>query len=219
MNDMTRVIIPKSDQINADDLLSAPITITITDVKVSPGQEQPVSIYFEGSDKAYRCCKSMSRVLVAAWGPDASKYKGRSLTLYCDPKVKWGGMEVGGIRISHMSHIEAPMTMALTVTRANKKPFTVRPISKAAATPNLSGHAETSPAQGSKATSAAHAPITEEQALELHALCTEGGVDLTEEFKTFGAIDALNELPAGLFARAKRWIAQQRLIEHEGSQP
>ena len=70
----------------------------------------------------------MSRVLVHAWGADANKYVGRSLTLYCDPKVKWGGMEVGGIRISHMSHIDSALTMALTATKGNKKPFTVQPM-------------------------------------------------------------------------------------------
>jgi len=127
--DMRQVIIPKSDQLNADDLLAGPITIKITAVTVRGGQEQPVSISYEGDEgKPYKSCKSMNRVLVAAWGPDSSKYVGRSLTLYCDPKVKWGGMEVGGIRISHMSHIEKPLTMALTVTRANKKPYTVQPL-------------------------------------------------------------------------------------------
>lgn len=128
--DMSAAIVPKSDQINADDLLSGPITIKISGVKVSPGTEQPVSIFFDGSDKAYRCCKSMARVLVTAWGADSSKYVGRSLTLYCDPKVKWGGMEVGGIRISHMSDISSPLTMALTATRGSRKPFTVQPIVK-----------------------------------------------------------------------------------------
>lgn len=129
MNDMSGVIVPRSDQINADSLLSGPITITITRVEIKAGTEQPVTIFYEGDDgKPWRPCKSMARVLVAAWGPDASKYKGRSLTLYCDPKVRWGGMEVGGIRISHMSDIPESLTMALTVTRANKKPFTVRPI-------------------------------------------------------------------------------------------
>lgn len=129
MNDMAPAIIPKSDQLNADDLLAGPITIKITGVTVRGGQEQPVSIHYEGDNgKPYKSCKSMNRVLVAAWGPDSSKYVGRSLTLYCDPKVKWGGMEVGGIRISHMSDIDSPLTMALTVTRANKKPFTVKPL-------------------------------------------------------------------------------------------
>lgn len=129
MDDMAGVIIPKSDQLNADDLLTGPRTIKIVDVKIRPGTEQPVSLFYDGDDgKPWKPCKSMSRVLVSAWGADASKYKGRSLTIYCDPKVKWGGMEVGGIRVSHMSDIDSAITMALTVTRANKKPFTVRPL-------------------------------------------------------------------------------------------
>lgn len=125
---MLATIVPKSDQINADDLIGRSLTITITEVKFSGGTEQPVSMYFDGSDKAYRPCKSMCRVLVANWGPDAKNYVGRSLTLYRDPKVKWGGLEVGGIRISHMSHIESSVTMALTTTRSNRAPFTVRPL-------------------------------------------------------------------------------------------
>lgn len=128
--DMTQAIIPKSDQWNADDFLSGPITFQIKGVKVKSSEEQPVSIEVADSPKAYRPCKSMARVLVSAWGADSSKYIGRSLTLYCDPKVKWAGMEVGGIRISHMSDISEPLTLALTATRGNKKPFTVRPIEK-----------------------------------------------------------------------------------------
>ena len=128
MNDMSSVIVPKSDQINADDLIGGDMTIRITEVKINGGQEQPVSIYFDGSNKAYRPCKSMSRVLVAAWGPDAKQYVGRSLQLYRDPTVKWAGMEVGGIRIRAMTHIDNPMTMALTATKGSRKPYTVRPL-------------------------------------------------------------------------------------------
>lgn len=132
MNDMRQAIIPKSDQLNADDLIAGDMTITITGVDVKGGQEQPVSIHFKGDNgKPYKACKSMCRVMVAAWGPDSSKYTGRSMTLYRDPAVKWGGMAVGGIRISHMSHIDENMTMALTVTRANKKPYTVKVLSVA----------------------------------------------------------------------------------------
>ena len=127
-NDMRGVIVPKSDQWNFDDFQAGPMTFTVTGVKVKAGQEQPVEMSLEGTQKFFRPCKSMARVLVAAWGADSSKYVGRSMTLYGDPKVKWGGMEVGGIRISHMSHIDESMTMALTVTRANKKPYTVKPL-------------------------------------------------------------------------------------------
>lgn len=129
MSDMHQTIIPKSDQLNADDLIEREITIRITGVDIKGGQEQPVSIHFEGdNEKPYKPCKSMCRVMVSAWGPDSKKYIGRSMRLYRDPKVKWGGMEVGGIRISHMTDITDDLTMALTVTRSNKKPFTVHPL-------------------------------------------------------------------------------------------
>ena len=129
MSDMSQAIIPKSDQLNSDDLIAGPMTITITEIKIKGGQEQPVAIHFIGDNgKPYKPCKSMSRVLVQLWGPDANKYVGRSMTLYRDPSVKWAGMEVGGIRISHMSDIEGQMTMALTATRGSRKPFTVTPL-------------------------------------------------------------------------------------------
>jgi hypothetical protein len=135
MNDMTAVIVPKSDQINADDLIAGPRTITISDIDIRPGTEQPVSIHFEGDNgKPWKPCKSMSRVLVAAWGADAKKYVGRSVTLYRDPKVKWGGLPVGGIRISHMSDLPADklddgkMQLALTETKGKRAPHIVRPL-------------------------------------------------------------------------------------------
>ncbi len=126
--DMSPAITPKSDQLNNDDLLTGPITIRITDVAIKPG-EQPVAISYEGDNgKPYKPCKSMCRVMVSAWGADASKYKGRSMTLYSEPTVKWGGMEVGGIRISHLSDIDSKITMALTATKGSKKPFSVQPL-------------------------------------------------------------------------------------------
>jgi hypothetical protein len=126
MSDMTAVITPKSDQINADDLISGPMTIRIASVLVQGGTEQPVSMAFEGSAKVFRPCKSMSRVIVAAWGPDSKAYTGRSMTLYRDASVKWGGMAVGGIRISHLSHIDKDMTMMLTMTKQNRAPHKVQ---------------------------------------------------------------------------------------------
>lgn len=129
MNDMKHVITPRSDQLNSDDLITGPLTIKVTSVTVKGGQEQPVSIHFEGDNgKPYKACKSMCRVMVSAWGADSSKYVGRSMTLYRDPKVKWAGMEVGGIRISHMSDIPGDQVMALTVTRGSKKAYTVKPL-------------------------------------------------------------------------------------------
>jgi len=129
MNDMSAVIIPKSDQINADDLIAGPLTITITEVEIRPGTEQPVTIRYVGDNgKPWRPCKSMCRVLVAAWGKDAKVYTGKSVKLFRDPTVKWAGMEFGGIRISEMSDIDKPMVLVLTETKKTRKPYTVKPL-------------------------------------------------------------------------------------------
>jgi hypothetical protein len=129
MSDMTATITPKSDQMNADDLIAGPRTITVTRVTVNPGAEQPVDVFFEGDGgKPFRPGKSMRRVLVAVWGPDPSAYAGRSMTLYRDPEVTWAGMAVGGIRISHMSHMDGPVVLALTATKKARKPFRVEPL-------------------------------------------------------------------------------------------
>jgi hypothetical protein len=126
---MSLVIMPRSDQINADTLLAGPMTITVSAVSIKPGTEQPLTINYDGDDgKPWKPCKSMARVLVHCWGRDANQYIGRSLTLYCDPKVTWGGLAVGGIRISHMNHITSTVTVVLTATKGNKKPFVVKPL-------------------------------------------------------------------------------------------
>lgn len=125
---MADVIVPRSDQVNADDFISGPRTFTIEAVHINPDADQPVQIQLVGEKRVWRPCKSMSRVLVAGWGPDAKTYTGRSVTLYRDPKVKWGGMEVGGIRISHMTHIERDMMIQLTATKGKRAPHVVKPL-------------------------------------------------------------------------------------------
>lgn len=130
---INETIAPNSDQLNAEDMLAGAITVTITGVeKGTP--DQPVNILLaEFPDRAYRPCKSMRRVLVAAWGSDASAYIGRRITLFNDPTVKWGGAAVGGVRISHLSDINARLTLSLTTTRGKRAPFVVEPLPDAPA--------------------------------------------------------------------------------------
>jgi hypothetical protein len=138
MIDMNPTIVAKSDQLNADDLIGGDKVITITDVRQGSTVEQPVKIFYEGG-QPWLPCKTMRRVLVSAWGPDAAQYIGRSLQLYRDPSVKWAGKDVGGIRIRAMSDIKNPMVMALTVTRGAKKPFQVNVLAQS---PSLASLAE-----------------------------------------------------------------------------
>lgn len=126
--DLTKSIEPKSDQINAEDLLTGPRTFTIE--RVTEGSaEQPVDVHLvEFPGRPYRPSKSMRRVMVAAWGKEAAEYAGRRLTLYRDPEVTFGRDKVGGIKISHLSHIEKRLSLALTVTRGKRSPHTVEPL-------------------------------------------------------------------------------------------
>lgn len=124
--DLRKTIIPKSDQLNSDHLIGGPRTITIRDIKVSDEPVQPVSIYFYGDDnKPYKPSKGMRRVLVSLWGADAKEFIGKSLTLYRDDSVSFGGVEVGGIRISHASHIDKPVRVLETVSRSKRRPITI----------------------------------------------------------------------------------------------
>ena len=125
---LSSTIAPRSDQTNADDLIAGPRTITITDVKAASA-DQPVAIHYDGDNgRPYKPCKSMRRVLVQLWGDDGKAYVGRRLTLYRDESIRFGADEVGGIRISHASHIAGKQTLALTVTRGKRKPYTVEPL-------------------------------------------------------------------------------------------
>ena len=127
--DISQAAAPKSDQLNADDLIGGPQLVTIAEVRRG-NSEQPVEIVTNefGADRPYRPGKSMIRVLIAAWGKDASTYTGRRLMLYRDPEITFGRDKVGGIRISAMSHIDSRLTLALTVTRGNRAPFVVEPL-------------------------------------------------------------------------------------------
>jgi len=125
--DMSESIIPKSDQLNAEDMFSGPQTYTIREVRKGTA-EQPFDFMLVETDRAYRPSKTMRRLIVAAWGPDANQYAGRRLTLYRDPSIKFGGQAVGGIRVSHMSHITKRIEEKFQTTRGKRETFTVEPL-------------------------------------------------------------------------------------------
>lgn len=132
--DLTNSIAPKSDQLNAEDLIAGPRTFTIAEVRAG-SDEQPVNVHLvEFPGRAYRPSKTERRIMVAAWGPESSVYAGRRLTLYRDPEVKFGGDKVGGIKISHLSHIDKRISIALTVTRGRRAPRVVEPLPDSAPT-------------------------------------------------------------------------------------
>mgnify|MGYP000492388923 CR=1 FL=1 len=138
MNDSLRdTIKPKSDQINSDDLIAGPITVRITGVQRSKSPDQPVDVLIEGH-MPMRPCKSMRRVMIAVWGERGAEWIGHRMTLYRDPNVTFGGVVLGGVRISHMSGIEKPIEIMLTTKRSRRAPFRVEPLGDDAASQNKS---------------------------------------------------------------------------------
>lgn len=125
--DISDTLAPTSDQLDAVDLLSGPRTFLIE--RVTKGNdEQPVQIFLADFPRPWRPGKSMRRVLVAAWGPDASTYVGRRVRLYCDPDVRFGGQAVGGTRIAALSHLDKPKQVPLLVSRGKSAIFVVKPL-------------------------------------------------------------------------------------------
>ena len=127
--DVTKAIEPRSDQQNFDDFLTGPRTVKIKSVDVSSTTEQPVSVHLYGYEgKPWKPSKTSLRCLAAIWGADASKWSELSLTLYGDPEVTWGGMKVGGIRVSHMEGLTSARTLMLTKTRGKKGATVIKPL-------------------------------------------------------------------------------------------
>lgn len=128
--EITDTIAAKSDQQNAIDFTTGPRTFVVKECRVTGG-EQPVSIDLVGEDgRPYKPSKNMRRVVARIWGGKSSEYAGRRLTLYLDPKVTYGGKEVGGIKVSHMSHMDSAITVNITEKRQPVK-HTVQPLTEA----------------------------------------------------------------------------------------
>lgn len=126
--DLSQTIIPRSDQLNSDDLIAGPRTIKITGI-TGGSAEQPVIVNYEGDNgRPYKPSKSMRRILVALYGNDSAACIGKRVTLYRDADIKFGGDAVGGIRISHADGISRPLVMALTLKRGQRAQYRVEPL-------------------------------------------------------------------------------------------
>ena len=128
ITDLRGTIVPKSDQLNAEQLLGGDMTITVTDVRMG-SEDQPVILHYENDQgRPFKPCKTMRKLLIFAWGEDGRNWIGKSMTLYNDHEVRFGGMTVGGIRISHLSDIEREISVSLTATKGKKAMHKVLPL-------------------------------------------------------------------------------------------
>ena len=127
IENMSKTVEPKSDQLNADDLIGGPVTVTVTGIEEGASPEQPINLHVGYEGRPYKPCKSMRRVLIACWGNNGHEWVGKSMTLYCDAAVRFGGSSVGGIRISHLSDLDAAeKRLLLTTTRSKRSEYIVK---------------------------------------------------------------------------------------------
>lgn len=118
-DDISPTLAAKSDQLNADDLIGGSIVVRIEDV-MRGDEDQPVVIRISGGYQPWKPSKTARRCLAACWGPHARTWIGRSVELYRDPEVMFGGVKVGGIRVKAASGIDKQVTVMLASTRGKK---------------------------------------------------------------------------------------------------
>ena len=186
--DMSRFIEAKSDQIGADDLIGGPRTFTVQGVTANEG-EQPVNVWLEGEERVFRPCKTIRRVMVAIWGADANQYVGRSMTLYRDAEVQFGGMKVGGLRISHMSHIDGARDVVVMKSKGKKAGMKILPLATNARAP-------APPAPPAPPAASAVNPVPA-QTVELPATAQDWIADTMRQVAACETITDLAELQAG----------------------
>lgn len=144
---LSETIVAKSDQLNAEDLVSGPRIITVTTIKAMPlGNEQPWVIEYEGANgRPWKPSKAAMRILASeeAWGdldiPDgggiSNGWAGRQVEVFNNPEVIYAGKKCGGIRVSGMSHIKNAFVARVTERRGSKTEYKIRVLTEAQAAP------------------------------------------------------------------------------------
>lgn len=127
---MKRTVRKNTDQLNYEDFLGG-VTRVVKITGVSDGRkEAQYDFSIEGDDRYWRPPATVLKLIILAYGDDDDNWIGKYAQLFGDPDVKMKGQKVGGIRISHLSHLkdDKPLEASLTVTRGQSAVFTVQPI-------------------------------------------------------------------------------------------
>ena len=133
MVDVTKYTYSKGSQLNADDILSAPMTVQVAAVEETRDAQQPLAIRYAGDNgKPFLPCLTMRKLIAALWGAESDDWVGKSMTLYRDPSIKFGPDTPGGVRISHMSGIDKTVSVQLLEKRGKRRQYTIVPLEVAA---------------------------------------------------------------------------------------
>jgi len=194
VRDLRSTIIPKSDQLNSEQLLGGPLIITVSDVRVGSGADQPVSVFYATDpQRPFKPCKTMRKLLIHAWGQDGTQWIGKSMELFNEPTVKFGGEEVGGIRISRLSDINPRgIDLSLTATKGRKEKHRVQLLKSSAeltaALALIEGITDKASQNAAKAAASALTGADRESALAAYARKVDS-LKAAAKAKTAGAFD------------------------------
>ena len=111
---------PRSDQLNADDLIGSSRIVTIAGVRAGTA-EQKYDIMLAGETRVWRPPVTVVRILLAAWGDESDVWVGRSAARARAPPGRGGPAPPGGIRGRARSHIDKRMSVAVQEKRGKRK--------------------------------------------------------------------------------------------------
>ena len=133
--DITDALAPTSDQLDAIELVNPRTFMIGTGSALGKRDNKTVAeIRFSDFPRVWRPSKGMLDVLASCWGTDAKQWVGHSVTVYNDPEVMFGRDKVGGIRISHLSHIDKARVVTIRASGAGRRqPWHVEPLIEAKA--------------------------------------------------------------------------------------
>ena len=128
MVDITPALQAKSDQLNAEDLITGPITVHVTGGYLAEGNRLVVELA-EYPQRPWLASRGMAKFIGAIWGTETDEWaKNAAITLFRNPEVVYGGKAVGGIQIQAISGISKPYTGPLRKSRDKSVPFTIQPL-------------------------------------------------------------------------------------------
>ena len=132
MSTLAEALAPRSDQLNADDLIPGPRVLKITNAKISSEERQKkIVLNFEGDQgKPWKPCKTMGRAMVIAWAiTEESQFVGKH-----GPRLSRSDREVRrpgrGWRHPHQPYVAHRQAGndELTVSQGKKATFTFHPL-------------------------------------------------------------------------------------------
>ena len=128
MANVSEAMQANSNQLNAADIMGVEPIITVQSVNLTneAGKKTVWVHYHGGEGRPWRVSTGMVRILSAGWGPESDNWIGKSVKIFNEPTVRFGGKEVGGVQIRAMSDIpERGIKATLSINRTKRVPFPV----------------------------------------------------------------------------------------------